>query len=107
MLVYNHKSVHSVTKHTPADAAKPKNELQVRVNLLLHKKHDRIYPELSVNDKVKIYKKKDLKHKKERFSVWSQNTYEIEDIIESHGQQLFRVKGLPKLYLRHELLKTI
>ena len=105
MLIYNHKSVHSVTKRTPADAATPKNELQVRVNLLLHKKHDRIYPELSINDKVKIYKKKDLKHKKERFSVWSQNTFVIEDIIESHGQQLFRVKGLPKLYLRHELLK--
>jgi len=106
MLIYNHKSVHSVTKLTPVDATKPKNELHVRVNLLLHKKNDRIYPELNINDKVKIYKKKDLKHKKERFSVWSQNTYEIEDIIESHGQKLYRVQGLPKMYLRHELLKV-
>jgi hypothetical protein len=96
-----------VTKLTPADATKPKNELYVKVNSLLHKKHDRNYAELNINDKVKIYKKKDLKHKKERFSVWSQNTYEIENIIESHGQNLFRVKGLPKLYHRHELLKTI
>ena len=106
MLIYNHKSVHSVTKLTPVDATKPKNELHVRVNLLLHKKNDRIYPELNIHDKVKIYKKKDLKHKKERFSVWSQNTYEIEDIIESHGQKLYRVQGLPKMYLRHELLKV-
>ena len=43
--------------------------------------------------------------KNDIFSVWSQNTYEIEDVIESHGQNLFRVRGLPKLYLRHELLK--
>ena len=106
MLIYNHKSVHSVTKLTPVDATKPKNELHVRVNLLLHKKNDRIYPELNIHDKVKIYKKKGLKHKKERFSVWSQNTYEIEDIIESHGQKLYRVQRLPKLYLRHEILKV-
>ena len=106
MLIYNHKSLHSVTKLTPSDATKPKHELHVRVNLLLNKKHDRNYPELNINDKVKIYKKKDLKHKKERFSVWSQNTYEIEDIIESHGQKLYRVTGLPKLYLRHEILKV-
>jgi hypothetical protein len=62
----------------------------------LNKKHDRKYPELSINDKVKIYKKKDLKHKKERFSVWSQNTYEIEDIIESHGQNYTKLQD----YLR-------
>jgi hypothetical protein len=54
MLTYNHKSVHSVTKLTPADATKQKNELHVRVNLLLNKKHDRKYPELSINDKVNI-----------------------------------------------------
>ena len=36
MLTYNHKSVHSVTKHTPADARKPANEFQVRLNLLVN-----------------------------------------------------------------------
>jgi hypothetical protein len=106
MLIYNYKSVHSVTKHTPVAAKKPENEFQVRLNLLVNKKHNRLYPELLENSKVKIYKKKDLKHKKERFSVWSENIYEIEKIIESHGQKLFRVKGLPKLYMRHELLKV-
>jgi hypothetical protein len=67
MLTYNHKSIHSVTKLTPADATKPKNELYVKVNSLLHKKHDRNYAELNINDKVKIHKKKDLKHKKKGF----------------------------------------
>jgi hypothetical protein len=59
-----------------------------------------------VHDKVKIYKKKDLKHKIERFSVWSANTYEVESIIESHGQKLYKVQGMPKQYMRHELLKV-
>ena len=77
MLIYNYKSVHSVTKHTPVAARKPENEFQVRLNLLVNKKHNRLYPELFVNSKVNIYKKKDLKHKKERFSVWSENIYEI------------------------------
>jgi len=95
MLTYNHKSVHSVTKHTPDDARKPANEFKVRLNLLINKKHNRLYPELNVHDKVKIYKKKDLKHKKERFSVWSANSYEVESIMESHGQKFYRVLGFP------------
>ena len=106
MLTYNHKSIHSVTKHTPEEARKPANEFKVRLNLLINKKHNRLYPELNVHDKVKIYKKKDLKHKKERFSVWSANTYEVESIIESHGQKLYKVQGMPKQYMRHELLKV-
>ena len=58
MLIYNYKSVHSVTKHTPVAAKKPENEFQVRLNLLVNKKHNRLYPELLENSKVKIYKKK-------------------------------------------------
>ena len=106
MLTYNNKSIHSVTKHTPNDARKPANEFQVILNLLINKKNNRLYPDLNVHDKVKTYKKKDLKHKKERFSVWSANSYEVENIIESHGQKMYRVQGLPKLYMRHELLKV-
>jgi hypothetical protein len=108
VLIYNNKSVHSVTKHTPKDATKPENEFAVKLNLLLNKKQNRLYPELKIGDTVKIYKKKDLKHKKERFSVWSENKYEIESIGESIlGQKTYSIKGLPKTYLRHELLKVL
>ena len=57
LLIYNNKLVHSATKHTPNEARKDKNEFNVRINLLLHKKHNRLYPPLSVGDNVKIYKK--------------------------------------------------
>ena len=54
ILTYNNKFVHSATKYTPADARKKSNEFNVRLNLLLHKKHSRIYPELTEGDKVNI-----------------------------------------------------
>jgi hypothetical protein len=60
-----------VTKHTPAAARKPEHEFQVRLNLLMNKKSNRLYPELVENSEVKIYKNKYLKHKKEIFSIWS------------------------------------
>ena len=108
LLVYNNKLEHSITKMTPSDATKKKNEFEVKLNLLLNKKHNRKYPDLNVGDKVKVYRKKDLKHKKERFSVWMQHIYEIENIQEDkHGQHFYKIKGLPKEYMRHELLKII
>ena len=55
-----------------------------------------------MGDKVKTYKKKELARKTERFSVFSQNTYEIEEINEQMGLDIYKLKGLPKKYLRHE-----
>jgi len=104
ILTYNNKLVHSATKYTPADARKKSNEFNVRLNLLLHKKHSRIYPELTEGDKVKIYRKKKITEK-ERSSYWSDNTYELEDITRSHGQNYFKLVGLTRLYLRNEILK--
>jgi hypothetical protein len=104
LLTYNNKSVHSTTKHTPNEARKNKNEFNVKLNLLLHKKHDRLYPPLNVGDNVKIYKKKHT-FDKESKSVWTANVYEIENIEDSLGQNVYKIKGMPKVYLRHELLK--
>ncbi len=105
ILTYNNKLVHSSTKYTPADARKKSNEFNVRLNLLLHKKHSRIYPELTEGDKVKIYRKKKITEK-ERSSYWSDNTYELEDITKSHGQNYFKLVGLTRQYLRNEILKV-
>ena len=105
LLTYNNKLVHSATKHTPNEARKEKNKFNVRLNLLLHKKHDRRYPPLNVGDNVKIYKKKHT-FDKENKTVWSANTYEIENIEDSLGQNVYKIKGMPKVYLRHELLKV-
>ena len=52
LITYNNL-VHSATKHTPIEARKDKNAFNVRLNLLLHKRHDRLYPPLGVGDKVK------------------------------------------------------
>ena len=39
LLTYNHKLVHSATKFTPAEAMKPQNHLDVKLNLQLKAKH--------------------------------------------------------------------
>ena len=68
-------------------------------------KKTRKYPELDVNDSVRIYKKKE-KIEKERKGVWSDNEYTVERIITSHGQKFYKLEGLTKEYMRHELLKV-
>ena len=41
LLTYNQKLVHSSTKFTPAEAMKPQNHLDVKLNLELRAKHKR------------------------------------------------------------------
>ena len=104
MLKYNNKMIHSTIKMTPADAMKKENQLQVKINLELQRKHSRMYPPLTINDHVKIYKKKD-KMDKERKSLWLPDIRTVLDITESHGQKFYKVSDYPRLLLRHELLK--
>ena len=58
LLVYNNKMVHSVTKLTPNEARKPGNELNVKLNSHLNRTKLRKYPNVSVGDSVKLYRKK-------------------------------------------------
>ena len=74
------------------------------MNLLLKKRHDRIYPLVSLGDKVKIYRKK-LPGEKERTSSFSDEHYEIEGISTEHGQKYYTLSGRKTTYLRSELLK--
>ena len=55
-------------------------------------------------DKVDILRKKKV-GEKERSSVWSDMSYEVEDVFESHGQTFYKVSN-GKDHSRHELLKV-
>jgi len=103
LLVYNNRMVHSSIKMTPNEARKPSNELNVKLNLQLNRTKTRKYPNISVGDKVKLYRKKD-KLDKERKSVWSPNFYTVDSIIHSGGEAMFKLSGVAKPVLRHEIL---
>jgi hypothetical protein len=92
LLTYNYKMKHSTIKMTPIEARKPSNKIEVQLNLEMSRNNNRIYPNISIGDKVKIYKKKD-KLDKERVSVWTDNAYEVENITESLGQKFYKVAG--------------
>ena len=75
------------------------------MNLEVHGKRTRLYPELKVGDNVKIYTKKKL-FDKARVSVWSSNTYDIESINYNHNQTFYKTTAGDRQYMRHELLKV-
>ena len=103
MLTYNNKLVHSITKFTPAEAMKPSNHLDVKLNLELKAKHSRKYPNVAIGDYVKLFKKKD-KLDKERVPLWSKDNFKVIGIEESMGQQFYKLEGRPKLLQRSEIL---
>lgn len=105
LLAYNYKMIHRITKMTPYDARKPKNELEVKHNILLNAKFNRKYPDIDIGDKVKIYTKK-KQFDKEHVPVWSKIDYEVENIEETRGQQFYKLIGLTRSFMRHELLKV-
>ena len=103
LLKYNNKMIHSSIKMTPSDATKPQNQLQVKINLELQRKNTRLYPDLKVGDKVKIYKKKD-KFDKERKSLWMPEIHIISQITESKEQNFYTVSDYSRPLMRHEIL---
>ena len=105
LLTYNNKMKHSATGFTPKDARKPSNELKVKLHLNMNAKRNRVYPELSVGDEVKIFRKR-KPNEKERIGNFSQNVYTIEKIDEKLGQKYYYVEGNDRAYLRFELLKS-
>ena len=82
---------------------KPSNQLQVKANLELTRKHTRRYPEVTVGDYVKIYNKKD-KLDKERIPVWSKEKFKVESINESMGQDFYKLEGRARELMRSEIL---
>jgi hypothetical protein len=103
LTTYNYRMVQRNTRMTPDKARNRKNILTVKVNLELHAKHKRKYPEIKVGDDVRIYTKK-KNFQKERVPVWSEAVFEVEEITENYNQKFFHVKGKDKPYMRHEIL---
>ena len=58
MLTYNNKDVHSSIGQTPNEAKKKENEFKSKLNVSIKAKRNKLYPELSVGDRVKIVRKK-------------------------------------------------
>ena len=106
LTIYNYKMQHRTTKFTPADARQNKNQLDVKLNMEMHRVQKRKYPDINVGDTVRIYKKKD-KFDKERKPVWSKTTHTVEKIEEEHNQHFYYITGLPRPFLRNEILLQI
>ena len=90
---------------TPEQATDPKNETHVRTMLEINAIRKRKYPDIKVGDRVKIYKKKKV-FEKERIPVWTELSYEVEDIKDERGQESYYLNGYHRPLLRHELLKV-
>lgn len=105
LLTYNSKLQHNTTGMTPDKALNDNNRFDVWLNTFLKSKQERKYTEINIGDKVKIYRKKKV-GEKERTSVWSDISYEVVGVSESLGQMYYKLQGVSKEYLRHELLKV-
>ena len=72
-------------------------------------KNTRKYPEIDVNDMVKIFMKGKDNYtvRKEHNSKWSDTSYRVVSIeYDKVGNKVFKLNGLRKPYLRHEILKV-
>ena len=105
LITYNNKLKHSSHGFTPNEASKKENSLDVKLNLETKAKSTRKYPEISVGDRVKILRKKKI-NEKERTSTWQEEKHEVVSIGKSLGQKYYKLKDLPKEYLRNEILRT-
>ena len=104
MVTYNRQREHASTKMTPHEARQNNNQQLVKFNLELTRQHSRKYPEISVGDTVRVYKKKD-KLDKERVSNYLPKKYKVVGIETSFGQQFYRVEGMGRVLMRSELLR--
>ena len=103
---YNN-TVHSTIEMKPIEAHRDGNRTDVRNNLELKAKYKRTYPNISVNDTVKIYKKGkgNYTSRKETISKWSKENYKVVKIgYDITANKYYQLEGLNKRYLRHEIL---
>ena len=98
LLTYNHKMVNRSTGMTPYEAKKDKKMLNAKQHLELHARHDRLYLDINVGDKVKIYTKKKIFGKQHK-SVWSVESYNVDSIDSSHGQLFYKTSAGPKPFM--------
>ena len=92
MLTYNNKNVHSATRQTPYKARDKDNEFKSKLNIAMKTIKQRLYPELSVGDKVKIKRKKTTTEK-ERTSHFLKGEHTVESIDEKLNQTYYTLEG--------------
>ena len=80
--------------------------MDVKTQLELHKLNKRKYPEVTVGDNVRIFRKK-RNFMKERVAPWSDATHKVSRIENSHGQNFFYIEGNERPYMRHEIYRQI
>ena len=105
MLTYNTKDVHSATGLTPKEARQPRNDAKAKISMTIKARKSRMYPEIRVNDNVKIMRKKAITEKANT-SHWLKEIFRVERIEKKLGQEYYFVEGRDKGLLRHELLKV-
>ena len=66
--------------------------------------HNRRYPEINIGDGVSIYMKRKA-NQKAHVPLWSDISYEVEDITTAHGMSFYKTSARDRPCLRHELLK--
>jgi hypothetical protein len=86
------------------DARQKKNELEVKLNMEMHRSKKRKYPEVHVGDTIRIFKKKD-KFNKERVPTWSKTKHTVERIDDDNTQDFYYVSGMTRPLMRNEILK--
>ena len=106
ILTYNNKDIHSGHGMTPKEARLDKNRMQVKANLELHRVSNRKYPDIKVDDKVKVFRKKLITTQKENTSYWLPTIYTVNKITESFNQKYYHLEGYIRPLLRHEILKV-
>jgi hypothetical protein len=100
---HTNKEIHSATGMTPTEAREEHNDHAVRASLVVHSVKNRVYPELRLGDRVRVYRKRKT-FDKERVPVWEDGYRKIMGIIESHGQKLYKVDDLPYPFIRRYIL---
>jgi hypothetical protein len=100
---YNNKHISRATGMTPSDGRLSKYRAEIRMNMLMNAKRNRKYPNVSIDDKVRLFRKKD-RFDKERHGIWSRDLHTVEDIVEHDGQQLYKIRGYTKPFVRSEIL---
>ena len=100
---YNNKHISRATGMTPSDGRLSKYRAEIRMKMLMNAKRNRKYPNVSLDDKVRLFRKKDW-FDKERHGIWSTDLHTVEDIVEHDGQQLYKIHGYNKPFVRSEIL---
>ena len=103
ILTYNNRDINSAHDVTPSEARLPKNVMQIKANLELHRVSNKKYPDIVVGSHVKLYRKKIITEKEDK-SFWTPKTFTVAKITESFNQKYYHLEGWKRPLLRHDIL---